>query len=125
MSKSTERRTVLKRLLQGGVILAVPVVARAQRLYEDFVFAVANDRAAQVRELLQRGVDPNTTDKGGDPALLVAARAGYQDTLCVLLAGRATVDRANAYGDTPLKVAALNGHLEIVRMLRERGAQID
>ena len=95
------------------------------RIYEDFVFAVTNDRVDQVKSLLARGMDPDTVDPNTDPVLLVAARLGFQDTVNALLAARADVDRANRFGDTAIKVAALNGHLNIVRTLRQRGAAID
>ncbi len=100
-------------------------LAAEPRIYDDFVFAVANDRVGEVKSLLARGMDPDTVDPNADPVLLVAARLGFQDTLNALLAARAGVDRANRFGDTAIKVAALNGHLNIVRTLRERGAAID
>lgn len=101
------------------------VLAAAPALYDDFVLAVANDRVDEVRELLARGMDPNTVDLNADPLLLVAARAGYQGSLSALLAARADVNRRNRFGDTAIMVAALNGHLEIVRTLRERGGALD
>lgn len=107
-----------------GLDIAAARAADPQ-IYDDFVFAVANDRVDEVKSLLARGMDPNTVDPNTDPVLLVAARLGYQDTLNALLAARADVDRRNRFGDTALKVAALNGHLKIVRTLRERGAAID
>ncbi len=117
------RALVCAALLTGCAVLALP--AAAQKLYEDFVIAVTNDRASEVRSLLQRGMDPDTVDANGDPVLLIAARAGNAATVDVLIAGRATVNVRNRYGDTPLMVAALNGHQEIVRKLRARGADVN
>ncbi len=47
---------------------------RAQQTLEDFFVFVANDRVADVKALLARGVDPDSVDKNGDPAIVVAAR---------------------------------------------------
>lgn len=98
--------------------------ARGQGLLEDFMIAVANDRVADVRSLLGRGIDPNSVDRNGDPALLTAARAGNAATVDVLLAAGARVDQRNAFGDTALMLAALGGRLAIVKRLRAAGAEI-
>ena len=68
---------------------------RAQQASEDFVFAVANDRVAEVKSLLARGIDPNGVDRNGDPALVIAAREGYVATVEALLAARAKVNARN------------------------------
>ena len=78
-----------------------------------------------MKALLARGVDPNTVDPNGDPVLYMAARAGNAATVDVLLATKVNVDARNRFGDTPLMGAALEGHLDIVRKLRARGAAVD
>ena len=57
--------------------------------------------------------------------LVIAARGGSVPTIDALLAGRADVNVRNRYGDTPLMIAALNGHLEVMKKLRARGAEIN
>ena len=99
--------------------------ARAQRVYDDVIAAVNNDRAAELRGLLARGVDPNSVDPSGNPLLYTAARAGYAATVDVLLAAKARVDAKNRFGNTPLMGAALSGQLDIVRKLRAQGAALD
>jgi len=112
-------------LVVSALVVAVAWPAAAQPLYDDLVFAVTNDRAEQARGLLARGLDPDSVDPNGDPMLVIAARAGNAATVDVLLAGRAKVNARNRYGDTAIMVAALNGHLGIVRMLRTKGAALD
>lgn len=112
-------------LLAALALLAAAAAANAQRLYDDFLIAVANDRAAEVRQMLQRGMNPDTADPNGDPALVIAARAGNAATVDVLLAGRARVDARNRFSDTAVMVAALNGRLDIVKKLVERGADLN
>ena len=116
-------RDALVRFLCSVLFLWAP--AAAAQLYEEFVFAVANDRVAQVKELLGKGIDPNTVDPNGEPVLVVAARLGFTGTVDALLAAKANINAKSSVGDTAIMMAALNGHLELVRKFRLRGAQID
>jgi len=120
---SIDRRGVIGALVLLAGVFTMP--AHAQRLYDDMIAAVANDRAADVKALLARGVDPNTVDPNGDPILYMAARAGNAATVDVILATKVNVDARTRFGDTPLMGAALEGHLDIVRKLRSRGAAVD
>ncbi len=112
------------RLLVAVLLLAASH-ARAQGALDDFMIAVANDRAPQVRAMLQRGIDPNSVDAAGDPALLIAARAGNVATVDVLLDARANVDARSRFGDTPLMAAVLQGRVEVAKKLRARGAAVN
>ena len=113
------------RLAAAAFACLLPFSALAQQVLEDFVFAVNNDKAADVKAMLGRGMDPNTTDANGDPALLMAARGGNAAVVDVLLAAKAEVDRRNRFGDTALMAASLNGHLAIAKTLRAKGAALD
>jgi ankyrin repeat protein len=112
-------------LLAALFLSAAPTALQAQALFERFNMAVAADRADEVAALLARGMDPNTVDLNGDPALLVVARSGFEPTLDVLLRARAKVNARNRFGDTPIMVAAIAGHLGVVKKLAARGAEID
>jgi hypothetical protein len=68
------RTAVVLSTIVGASALSLP--ARAQQLYDDFVLAIENDRAEEVKRMLARGMDPNTVTRDGDPVLLSAARAG-------------------------------------------------
>ena len=120
---SRYRSSVLLLLI---VLTAIaPVPARAQGTPDDFLIAVANDRAPQVRVQLARGIDPNSVDAAGDPALFIAARAGNAATVDVLLDAKANVDLRNRFGDTPLMAAVLHGHVDVAKKLRARGAAVN
>lgn len=122
------RSALLPMLLFVGLMPALAVAqapGSAPGLYERFVQSVATDRSDDVAALLARGMDPNTVDPNGEPMLVVAARAGWQPTIDVLLRSGAKVDAKNGFGDTAIMVAALNGHLVVVKKLFARGADIN
>ncbi len=118
------RRRLALRCLLAFAMLA-PTLAPAQALYDRFVQSVATDRSDDVAALLARGMDPNTVDPNGEPVLVVAARAGWEPTTELLLKAGAKVDAKNGFGDTAIMVAALNGHLVLVKKLFARGAEIN
>jgi len=105
--------------------LLVPILAHAQALYDAFIHAVEIDDVDKVRSMLARGVDPNIVSPQGEPVLVVAARFGWEHTVDALLNAGAKVDAANSFGDRPIMVAALSGHLAIVKTLFRRGASLD
>jgi ankyrin repeat protein len=104
---------------------AAPCLLHAQALLDRFTMAVANDRADEVTAMLARGMDPNSVDANGEPALVSAARAGFEPTVDALLRGGAKVDVRNRFGDTPILVAAIGGHLAVVKKFVARGVDIN
>lgn len=110
-----------------SLLLFACVAANAwgQALYDRFIQSVAMDRSDDVAAILARGMDPNTVDPNGEPVLVVAARAGWIPTTDLLLKAGAKVDAKNSFGDTAIMVAALNGHLALVKKLQARGADIN
>lgn len=116
-------------LLAGGaaaiIALAWPGRAGAQAIYEEFNRAIATDDAATLTRLLARGMDPNTVNERGEPAIMTAAREGGPGVVAVLVKARAKVNVHDRFGDTPIMLAALRGSLPIVKLLREAGAEIN
>ncbi|GIK87780.1 MAG: hypothetical protein BroJett026_32610 [Betaproteobacteria bacterium] len=92
---------------------------------DDFVLAVKNDRVQQVREFLARGFDPDSVGADGWPVLVVASREGNLRTVEALLDAGAKPDVRNPFGDTALMLASLNGHVDVARRLRAKGAAVD
>ena len=83
-----------------------------------------------VRVLIQAGFDLNARDDQGETALHVAARFGHSDCARLLLATtnlrRANLEIAEkTYGWTPLFVACVDGHVPIVEILIDAGADIE
>jgi ankyrin repeat protein len=93
----------------------------------DFVKASKFNDLSAVRNLVSKGVSPNTTDSVGDPMLNIAIRDKSYDVINYLIANEATdVDLSNKSGETPLMIASINGDLAVVRILVEqRKAEIN
>jgi len=94
--------------------------------YEDFFTAIKQDNGKVVKDLLQRGFDPNTPDPNGLPALVVAVREPSLSVADLLIGWPSTnVEARTLQDESPLMMAALKGHLEIARKLIARGADVN
>lgn len=94
-------------------------------VYEDFFGAVRTGDARTVRQLVERGFDPNSRDPQGQTALHLALRDQTPAVAQALLALPALdFDALNAHGETPLMMAALKGEVDWVKKLLERGAKV-
>ena len=113
------RRTVLLMAL----VASLPVRAGA---YEDFFVAIARDDASAITTLLLRGFDPNTRDPKGQPGLVLALQADSLKAFDALLVMRnLDVEARNAKDESPLMIAALRGHVQAVKALIERDADVN
>ena len=82
-----------------------------------------------VRLLVDAGVDINYQDAQGETALHIASRIGYEECASILLEGtkeqRPNLELAEkTYGWTPLFIACVDGHLNLVKLLLSNGADI-
>ncbi|KAH6676133.1 glycerophosphodiester phosphodiesterase GDE1 [Plectosphaerella plurivora] len=82
-----------------------------------------------VQMLVDAGVNVNWRDNVGETALHVAARFGHDECTKVLLQGTAEQKAdievgENSYAWTPLHVAAVDGHLSVVQLLVDAGADV-
>lgn len=93
--------------------------------------AAGNCRADAVRLLLDRGVSVDERDNCGRTALMAAISdrrggdsASQTATMVLLLAAKADVNAADAYGDTALMWAAERNCVGVARLLIEHGADV-
>lgn len=79
--------------------------------------------------MIQRGVNPEVSDKKGDTPLGLAVRLGFSEGARTLVANGAKIDGTNSRGETPLIIAVQSGvqsgRLDIVQMLARSGANPD
>ena len=94
--------------------------------YEDFFKAIEFDNLQEVQRLLGRGMDPNTPNEKGAPALTVATRlAANQSAMLLAKHPQTRVNVMNSVEDTPLMLAALNNQFAVAQVLIERGAEVN
>lgn len=94
--------------------------------YEDFFIAIKRDDPATITALLQRGFDPDTRDPDGMPGLYLAVREPSLKAAEALIAWpKSNVEVRTAQDESPLMMAALKGHLDLVRKLIARDADVN
>ena len=87
--------------------------------------AVARRDATWTSFLLQKGSNPNISDKAGMTPLMLAAQLRFLDGARLLLSQKAKVNAANDRGETALIRAVQLRDSEMVRFLLENGADAD
>lgn len=118
-------RRLYPRLAAGAAAFALSVSALAAAP-EGWWIDVANDRDANVRQRLARGIDPNQIDPEGLPAVMLAIRTGSWKVYDALLANRRTrIEVENKHRETPLMYLALLGETQRARELIKRGAKVN
>lgn len=94
--------------------------------YEDFFRAIKRDDGKAVTELLQRGFDPNALDPSGRHGLFLALQDGSLKAAEALVAWPKTnVEWRSPKDESPLMLAALKGHKDLVRKLIARDADVN
>jgi ankyrin repeat protein len=94
--------------------------------YEDFFSAVKQDNPAAIMALLNRGFDPNTPDPQGLPGLYLALRESSLKAAQALIDWPKTnVEIRTLQDESPLMMAALKGHVAMVKKLIARDADVN
>jgi ankyrin repeat protein len=116
--------TYFKRSLYLIVLITYSVVYSGS--YDDFFSAIRSDDDAQVNRLLQRGFDPNTVNPDGQHGLMLAMKLRSLKVAVVLvLSPNILVEGRNAVDESPLMLAALNGDLDLARLLIQKNADVN
>jgi uncharacterized protein len=94
--------------------------------FEDFFEAIKNNRTSEVAQLLRNGMDSNSVDEAGTPALILAVTHKANDVVKLLLQQRRiAIDATGKTGETALAVAAWHGNQALVEQFLSLGAQIN
>lgn len=94
--------------------------------YDDFFKAIHFDQVQEVQKLLKRGIDPNSPNEKGVPALIVALQSGAFKTAVLLAQEPQTrVEVSNPSNESALMMAAINNQIEVAAVLMERGAEVN
>ncbi|MBP3982077.1 ankyrin repeat domain-containing protein [Acidovorax sp. JG5] len=117
---SLQRRSVL-----ALALVAASAVAHAGS-YDDFFTAIRRDDGAAIAALLRRGFDPNTRDLKGQVGLTLALQLDSRKAFDALMGARQLdVEARNVQDESPLMLAAIKGHVEVVKALIARDADVN
>lgn len=94
------------------------------KLGQDLFFAIGRRNVAEVEALLKKGADPNSRNGLEFTPLYVAAASHQPDIMKALMGAKADIEAESPYG-TPMMFAAISGHTEGIKILRERGADVN
>lgn len=103
---------------------AAKKVARAAALLSQGLEAAQGGQLETLRQSLDAGLNPNATDMEGNSLLLIVARQGFPTLAELLLQRGAKPALANPNRETPLSVAAYEGHGDTVQVLLKYGASL-
>ena len=94
--------------------------------YEDFFIAINRDNAREITALLNRGFDPNTPSPDGFRGLYLALRESSLKVAEALVNWPKTdIEARTAQDESPLMMAALRGHIDLVKKLIDKGADVN
>ncbi len=107
---------------RGEKVQNAAVSKYMSRSGEVLALAVKANFVVIMKLLVEAGADLDYQDDQGETALHIAARFGHKECARILLDGhdgqRANMEVAeNSFGWTPLFIACVDGHIEVVRML--------
>ena len=88
----------------------------------DLHLAAAVGDVNLVKELLEKGANPNAKDRFNQTPLHFAARHGHVEVVKLLLEYKADPNAKDKDSVTPLHAAASNGRVDVVKLLLEYGA---
>ena len=99
-------------------------------LFEEILEVIKDDNIDQLLTLLDDDSIPNVNIKSGpgfeySSLLHVASELGKISSVRLLLKYGASINQENAELNTPITVACRTGHLDIVKLLHSRGADLD
>ena len=119
----TRRRPLLHALLALPLLAGCAAHAGA---FDDFFSAIRRDDDGAMRDLLARGVDPNTVDDKGSCGLLLAISKGSNKVAQVLVnAPGIKVALRNDHDESPLMMAAIKGQVDLAKILIDKDADVN
>jgi ankyrin repeat protein len=110
-----------RKYIVGMAVLLMSSSPVLASVADDMRKAVEMDSAFAVRQLLAKGADPNVTTTKGAPVLVSALQENALAAARELLKSpKLDPDALNPAGENALMIAALKGHIDIVKTLVEK-----
>ena len=110
----------------GAALLSATLGLAHADTAEDFEKAIIRDDYVLMRKLLRQGVDPNTVDAQGQPALVKALQLESLRVAQELMkAPGVRINAVSQGGETALMHACIQGNLELVQQLLALDANVN
>lgn len=108
------------------VVILFSGILFADQLSDQFLEAAKKGDVAELKKLLEQGVNVDSKNKYGVTALAFACSKGQLDAVQLLIERGANVNAEDTfYHATPISWAIENGHNDIVKFLLQKGANPD
>lgn len=118
----------MRNIIKSLVLIVISLFSGLTKAgsYEDFFKAIPLDDVRTVTSLLQRGFDPNTISPKGVHGLFLAVQSDALKTAGVLIHWPKTqVEWRSDKDESPLMLAALKGHVDLVNHLIAKDADVN
>ena len=92
---------------------------------ESLLIASREGNLEKVKELLDSGLDPDSTSRNSYTALAYASVAGHLDIMKLLISKKADVNKASRFKKVPLNVTAGSSNIEGAKLLISSGAKLN
>lgn len=86
--------------------------------------AASTNNVEKLNQLLELGVNPNSSDENGRTALHFACCKGYSDIVRLLLAHHADCNSVDKLGNTPLHLAVCTTSKQTIDLLLKAGCSV-
>ncbi len=91
----------------------------------DLVDAIRRVNPVMVRQLLEKGANPNVKDRYGDPVILTAARLSDMASLNLLAQAGAKFTEKDKFGQPVIHTLAMEGRVDALEAILKLGAPVD
>lgn len=116
----------LPSLAQTAAAAVATSTAKPATAPADFWIDIANDRAANVKRFLDKGVSPNAVNGNSNTPLLEAIKVEAWKTYDVLMADkRIDLNQRNLLGESPLMYLAIKADLPRAKAMIAKGAEVN
>ena len=122
---SNQKETIQKKSVRGVKKRKKLTEKEKKKLDNNLLEAAMENKLEEVKQLLEKGADPNKKDEPGNISLHYAVIEGNIEIARLLLANNANISEKNKDDRTMLDMAATGGHIEMVKFLLDRGVDID
>ena len=116
---------VAKALLDAGADVDRKNNAGQTAVYQTVLYNHRDGVLEMLKLLLARGASPRLSARDLSWPIHMAAQHGRADCIVVLLDSGSDVDPPDAWGQTPLMRACQNSHINAVRLLLQRGGNVN